>query len=512
MTLASRLRLASALSGSNGGTTAQESATMRTSAVATVPSDEGYVTVEFEDGSQMEVPTLASVSAGDEVQVLVDGNDAIALGSGGWGDDLSDATMEAWSIGEAAQTIAEEAQAVANATNQHFWTSTKGVHISTDESNQYGERNMLLNSLGMLFRKGVNYLVSITESALAFWDGLGNGGSHVLASFGANGVTIGKANEVNTWVGVGGFDVRSGKESAFNVTVEPQTFPAGIMQFPVRRIYKVYKAGYLDSGQYIDQDLLGRVDTPLEDPDVKLYFGDTWYSDGTWAGYTNMLMDVEEFAALAQYYSAAGSSVEDNLDSYYSKTVSDYYGDQSGAGAFRTTRFWFTDNTYMGAYFMSGFSQTILDQIPQDVWTDEAIAAGEPNWFIGSVYDVPIGKAYVNGEKLATLGQLADATADMLTTSSELFKIVNVSYTTASIAVNNGVSSSMSIASSVPDGYTAIGIVGTQSNHGQNWYDNSYVNVSTQTLYYNIKHAFGSGSESCTLTWKLLCIPSGNYS
>ena len=90
-------------------------------------------------------------------------------------------------------------------------------------------------------------------------------------------------------------------------------------------------------------------------------------------------------------------------------------------------------------------------------------------------------------------------------------RVVNVSLTTSSISVNNGVSNNLSLASYVPDGYKAVGIVGVQTNHGQNWYSNDYINVSTQRLYYNIKHAFGSAAETLTIQWKVLCVPSALY-
>jgi hypothetical protein len=97
----------------------------------------------------------------------------------------------------AVQAIADEAKAVAEATNQHFFTDTNGIHVteSTQEDweSDHTGANVLINSLGQLFRSGLNNLVSITASATQFYDGLGNAASNIVAQFGRAGTTIGKA-------------------------------------------------------------------------------------------------------------------------------------------------------------------------------------------------------------------------------------------------------------------------------------------------------------------------------
>lgn len=511
---------------------------MRTSATAVAESEDGYVTVEFEDGSQMEMPVITQVNKDDEVQVLIDGDDAIALGSSGWGDTVYDRTLEAYAVGDAAQTIAEEAQAVAEATNQHFWVDDNGIHVSSDESDDEGERNVLINSLGLLFRRFGSYLATLTESAVSFWDGSGNDGSHVLAFLGKDGSRIGDAESANTIVTDSGFAVRTGAEQRIAMGVSYVDSPGSYGRFRKRKVGKVYIAGYMDpDNQYIDRDTEGKITlVPLTDPGARLFIGNYdqyddvhWVSDGNIAGIELPLMSIDELIEISGDYFSFGD-ISQTMQSYYSREVST----NSNETASYFIGYDGSSGNPLSSYLMN-FDAETLAAIPQDTWTDEAIAHGAPNWFIGSIYEDGTPFATIDGVNFATASDLAGyatqtdiadmatqsdianmATqsdiANMLTTSSPLFRIVNVSFTTASIAVSNGVSSNMSIASSVPDGYTAIGIVGTQSNHGQNWYDNSYINVSTQTLYYNIKHAFGSGSESCTLTWKLLCIPSDNYS
>lgn len=92
-----------------------------------------------------------------------------------------------------ARSVADEALAVAQATGQHFWHDTNGAHVSTDANDPEGASNSLWNSLGLLIRKAANNLVSITQSAIAFYDGNGNNSANVIASFGSTGAQIGKA-------------------------------------------------------------------------------------------------------------------------------------------------------------------------------------------------------------------------------------------------------------------------------------------------------------------------------
>lgn len=118
-------------------------------------------------------------------------------------------------------TITLEGDAVALANNQHFWQRSTdpdsdgagtGAFITDEEQDDFLEasaggftdlgdgtnntrpwHNLLMNSLGILLRTGLNNLVSITRSAIAFFDGEGNQAGNVVASFGSNGAQIGKS-------------------------------------------------------------------------------------------------------------------------------------------------------------------------------------------------------------------------------------------------------------------------------------------------------------------------------
>ena len=101
----------------------------------------------------------------------------------------------------AARAIAEQADAVAAATGQHFWTDSSGVHVTQverddwdDPSSQgyHGGPNLLANSLGTLLREGLTNLAAWTSGAVAFYDGLGNAAGNVTAYFGRGGSRVGR--------------------------------------------------------------------------------------------------------------------------------------------------------------------------------------------------------------------------------------------------------------------------------------------------------------------------------
>lgn len=111
------------------------------------------------------------------------------------------------------ETAVQEAQELIEAMNQHFWTNDQGAHITDitqeewveeaasedafdDVSDEKPYHNLLLNSLGMLLRSALNNLVSITRSAVAFFDGDGNSSSNITAFFGSNGAQIGKSGSL----------------------------------------------------------------------------------------------------------------------------------------------------------------------------------------------------------------------------------------------------------------------------------------------------------------------------
>lgn len=105
---------------------------------------------------------------------------------------------------ELAKAAASEADRVATAINQHFWADDNGIHVTEADHDATTEHNILINSVGILLRKATNYLVSITQSAIAFYDGNGNSASNVVAQFGADGVQIGKSSAAHSVIDANG--------------------------------------------------------------------------------------------------------------------------------------------------------------------------------------------------------------------------------------------------------------------------------------------------------------------
>ena len=100
----------------------------------------------------------------------------------------------------AAQTAANAAVTTANATAQHFWHDNNGVHVSSVAGSADGTMNTLWNSLGMLFRKGANNLLSLVTGdspGVHIYDGAGNAAANIVASFTSSLIDLGR-NSVST--------------------------------------------------------------------------------------------------------------------------------------------------------------------------------------------------------------------------------------------------------------------------------------------------------------------------
>jgi len=111
---------------------------------------------------------------------------------------LDNATTDANSRAYQALRAAGNAEDIAEATSQHFWADTDGVHVSSEADLPTATRNAIFNSLGMLFRKGANILLGIltgTNPKVAIYDGQGNTDDHIVASFGADGAQVGKGSQ-----------------------------------------------------------------------------------------------------------------------------------------------------------------------------------------------------------------------------------------------------------------------------------------------------------------------------
>lgn len=199
----------------------------RSTVGATVTRVDEHGTAWLSTGGGPEFPAAwmtASVKPGDMVSVAIGGGRAEITGNA---TDLpapstrvDGVQMQAEQAGadaaraadaaKAARAIADEAQAVADATAQHFFSDDNGAHITdvtqdewtaavNDNFSDYDPdtkpyHNQLLNSLGILLRTALNNLVSITRSAIAFYDGEGNDPENITARFGSDGMQIGKSD------------------------------------------------------------------------------------------------------------------------------------------------------------------------------------------------------------------------------------------------------------------------------------------------------------------------------
>lgn len=151
------------------------------------------------DETIFEVPTSPAVAAGDDVVMGLTGNGPlkvpIVLANPGSGDRMAAAVQDAHDLAASVESIAQEAKEVAEATGQHFWPDTDGVHVTevTQETwsdstspDYHSGANVLINALGQLFRDGLNNILAIvsgTDPGVAIYDGEGNTADNIMALF-----------------------------------------------------------------------------------------------------------------------------------------------------------------------------------------------------------------------------------------------------------------------------------------------------------------------------------------
>lgn len=143
----------------------------------------------------VELPCTVDVRDGDELLVSLYGSDgqlspvvtAVAAGGDRTREEVQQAAQDATHAAE----MAGEVAAVATATNQHFFTDTTGVHVTTDESDAAGGSNVLLNASGMVLRSSETPLAAFTPSGVSVYDGAGADAANVVASFSSKGVELG---------------------------------------------------------------------------------------------------------------------------------------------------------------------------------------------------------------------------------------------------------------------------------------------------------------------------------
>lgn len=171
-----------------------------TTATVTRVDPDGTTWVTTGDGGEAPATSVAAgVSVGDTVTLEWDGS-AMGIRS-----NVSDPAPPGSSIRRAvdrARGVASAAQKVADAVNQHFFADDNGIHVTEATQDEWGAShsgaNVLINSVGQLFRDGLNNLLTLTTEgnarALTVWDGLGNTASNIRAIIGEI-IQLGKTGE-----------------------------------------------------------------------------------------------------------------------------------------------------------------------------------------------------------------------------------------------------------------------------------------------------------------------------
>lgn len=145
----------------------------------TVEPVEGHVIyVEF-DGTQ-------AIGYGDETSPSVGETTVRKIV-----EPVEQSAREAGANADNARTAAEEAKAVAGAVGQHFFADSNGVHVTESPNMPDTDHNVLVNAYGILLRKALANMVSLTRGAIAFYDGQGNEDENITALFGSDGARVG---------------------------------------------------------------------------------------------------------------------------------------------------------------------------------------------------------------------------------------------------------------------------------------------------------------------------------
>ena len=188
------------------------------------------------DQTIIDLPTSPDVAEGDEVIVTLVGDGPlktpVVTANPGSGDRVR-------ALANSAKTVADAAQAVAEAVNQHFFADTSGIHVTEATQEDWDESptgaNVLINSIGQLFRDGLNNLLTLTTEngarALTIWDGLGNAASNVRAVIGET-IQLGKSDEPHVTIDSGSMGFwASAEQLAMRFTGRKVDYPSNSTYF-----------------------------------------------------------------------------------------------------------------------------------------------------------------------------------------------------------------------------------------------------------------------------------------
>lgn len=120
---------------------------------------------DAEAAEPVTVPCTANVREGDRVLLVVQDGAYVDCMAAGSGDRVA--------------ATASQAEAIATATQQHFWADGNGIHVSTDEGDPEGANNILINSLGILLRELQTVLLELSSAGVIVGD---QSGTHLKVS------------------------------------------------------------------------------------------------------------------------------------------------------------------------------------------------------------------------------------------------------------------------------------------------------------------------------------------
>jgi hypothetical protein len=197
---------------------------------------------------------------GDDVQVRSSGGKAWIVGNqsapptdDSKAEEVEKKTEKFAERIKSVEKVAGDAEEVANAVNQKVWSDEAGLHIADGKQDAAAERNTIWNSLGMLFRKGLNPILGVLTGdnpRVAIYDGQGSTSEHEVAHFGATS-SVGRNDDYNISIAPENFELNNGSNNG-NATL----FRVGASGNPTSEIYQ--KTEHLN---YQEQTVLS--DTPV---------------------------------------------------------------------------------------------------------------------------------------------------------------------------------------------------------------------------------------------------------
>lgn len=153
----------------------------------------------------VELPCTPAVSEGQFVEIAVVNGMPTVIGASGSGDVTMTLAGDAADAAAAAEEAAAAAQEIAEATGQHVWEGTDGLHVTLLERETFevtpAEANILMNAYGILLRSGLINYTQMSQSGFSVYDGQGNAADNVVGAFTGDGVTLGREAESHAEVG-----------------------------------------------------------------------------------------------------------------------------------------------------------------------------------------------------------------------------------------------------------------------------------------------------------------------